>query len=79
MTTAARGPHFSLTCIIFQALCKTDIQGVGRTDYSAVLGGVNYGRKTTTFRRHCPRFRFPIIVNAYGRYMRTGNELALIM
>lgn len=41
---AARGPHFPLTCIIFQALCKIDIQEVGRTDYSAVLGGVNSRR-----------------------------------
>lgn len=59
MAAAARGPHFPLTCIIFQALCKIDIQEVGRTAYSAVLGGDNNRRaRTTTYRQHCPRSRF---------------------
>lgn len=59
MVAAARGPHFLLTCIFFQALCKIDIQEVGRAAYSAVLGGDNDRRaRTTTYRQHCPRFRF---------------------
>lgn len=32
MTAVARGPYSSI-CIIFQALCKIDIQEVGRTAY----------------------------------------------
>lgn len=78
MTAAARGPHFPLTCINFQALCGIDIQESGGTDYSAVLGGVNYRRaKTTTYRQHCPRFRFPSTGNAYGRYTQTGYQASL--
>lgn len=79
MTAAARGPHFPFTCIIFQALCEIDIQESGGTDYSAVLGRVNYRRaKTTTYRQHCPRFRFPSNGNAYGRYTQTGSQTSLM-
>lgn len=64
---------FSLICIMFQALCEIDIQEVGGTSYSTVLGGVNYRRaKTTTYRQHCPRFKFPSSGNASGKYTQTG-------
>lgn len=79
MAATARGPHFTQHALFFQALCKIDIQELGRTAYSAVPGGVNSRRaKTTTYRQHCSRFRFLSSENAYGRYTRSDTQPSLI-